>query len=604
MRKGLFVFVVLALVLTTVPMATVGAQGPYKIALLTGALDNPYWQAMKAAAEKAGAELNVKVTTLGPAQEGGGVEQQAQMEDRIAAGDQAILLAARDAKALVTGTQMANKAKVPVIAVDTAPAGGDLASYIRTDNVAGGTLGGQWLAEKIGGKGTVLLLEGVPGIQASDERRDGAQAAFKKYPDIKVVTLAAGFETAKAQSVTEDTLTAHSDLAGVFASNDMMAIGAQTAVAARKLQDKVAIVGYDAIPAALDMVTDGRLGATVAQFPDKMGDLGVRFAVRVLQGKTVPKVVDSGTLLVTKDNVLEFQLRSKPLKAAKPYNITLLTGALDNPYWITMKDGADKAAKEYGVTVTTLGPDQDADAVRQAFIMEDRVARHDDAILLAARQAKALIPATESANKVGIPVIAVDTAPSGGKLASTIMTNNMTGGMLGGQYAADKIGGKGKVLVLEVIAGGQASDERRDGALAVLRRYPDIKVVAVLQGDGQTAKGQAATEDTLTANPDLAAIVCGNDMMAIGAQTAVAARGLTGKVVVVGFDAAPPALEMVGDGRMDATVAQFPSKMGQMGVEYAIRAIQGETLPALVDSGTMLVTKENVQLFNEGVYGK
>jgi len=98
-------------------------------------------------------------------------------------------------------------------------------------------------------------------------------------------------------------LTAHKDLVGVFASNDMMAMGAQAAVAGRKLQDKVAIVGYDAIPPALEMVKDGRLGGTVAQFPGKMGSMGVEYAVRVLQGQAVPKIVDSGTMLVTKDNV-------------------------------------------------------------------------------------------------------------------------------------------------------------------------------------------------------------------------------------------------------------------------------------------------------------
>lgn len=303
MRRWLFGLVALAVVLSAMPVAGVSAQEPYSIALLTGSLDNPYWITMKEGAEKVAAELGVKLTTLGPSQEGGGVEQAAQMEDRIAAGDDAILLAARSAEGLVAATKAANEAGVPVIAVDTAPAGGELVSYIRTDNVAGGMLGAGWLAEQIGGKGKVLLLEGVPGIQASDERRDGAQMALAKYPDIEVITLAADFETAKAQSVTEDVLTANPDLVGIFASNDMMAIGAQAAVADRNLEDQVSIVGYDAIPPALEMIKDGRLGATVAQFPGKMGELGVEYAVRSLQGEEVPVVVDSGTMLVTKDNV-------------------------------------------------------------------------------------------------------------------------------------------------------------------------------------------------------------------------------------------------------------------------------------------------------------
>jgi len=351
------------------------------------------------------------------------------------------------------------------------------------------------------------------------------------------------------------------------------------------------------------MVADGRMAATVAQFPDKMGDLGVRFAVRILDGQSVPKNVDSGTLVVNKDNVLEFQLRSKAPTAAKPYNISVLTGSLDNPFWITAKEGAEKAAKDLGVTVTVLGVDVEGDSAKQVAQLEDRIAKKDAAIVIAVQDTKALIPAIEQANKAGIPVIAIDKSAEGGKLASVIMTNNIVGAGLGAKMVADKIGGKGKVLVLEGVPGGQTANDRKAGALAVLKNYPDIKVIS-LPGDWQTAKAQSVVEDVLTANPDLAGIFASNDMMAIGAQTALTARNLADKVTLVGYDAIPPALEMVKDGRMGATVAQFPGKMGAMGVEYAVRAIQGEKVPATVDSGTMLVTKDNVDLFSGGVYGK
>jgi ribose transport system substrate-binding protein len=168
---------------------------------------------------------------------------------------------------------------------------------------------------------------------------------------------------------------------------------------------------------------------------------------------------------------------------------------------------------------------------------------------------------------------------------------------------ADKIGGKGKVLVLEGVPGGQTALDRKNGAAQLFAKYPDIKVIS-LPGDWQTARGQSVTEDVLTANADLAGIFASNDMMALGAQAALAARGLTDKIPLCGYDAIPPALDMVADGRMGATVAQFPGKMGILGVEYAVRFIQGEKVPSSVDSGTMLVTKDNVDLFKDGVYGK
>jgi len=303
MRKLLFLLVALTLVLGLAPWGKVSAEEPYNMSLLEGPLDNPYWITLKEGAEKAAKELGVNLTVLGTAEEGGGATQLAQMEDRIAAGDDAILLAVRSGEAIIPAVKAAAEAGIPVIAVDAPPAGGEWVATIATDNFAGGYLGGKWIAEQVGGKGTVLVLEGIPGVPPSDNRRNGAQAALAEYPDIKVITLVGDLATAKAQSVTEDTLTAHPDLVGVVCGNDMMAIGAQAAVADRGLQDQVKIVGYDAIPAALEMIADGRLGATVAQFPGKMGELGVEYAVRTLQGEEVPTLVDSGTMLVTKENV-------------------------------------------------------------------------------------------------------------------------------------------------------------------------------------------------------------------------------------------------------------------------------------------------------------
>lgn len=306
MRKSLFLLVVVALVLGTMIPAAVSAEEPkYTISLLTGTMDNPYWQIVTQWADKAAEMLNVNLVKLAVDVEGVATQQVSQVEDRVAQGDDAIVIAVQETKALIPAIEAANKAGIPVIAVDKAAEGGKFDSIIMTDNVAAAYDGGKWVAEKIGGKGKVLVLEGVPGGQTAIDRKTGAHKALAEYPDIEVISLTGEWQTAKAQAVTEDVLTANPDLAGIFASNDMMAIGAVTALAAANLD--IPVCGFDAIPAALEMTRDGRLGATIAQFPGKMGFLGVEYAVRVIEGKAVPQFVNSGSMPVTTDNVLAFQ---------------------------------------------------------------------------------------------------------------------------------------------------------------------------------------------------------------------------------------------------------------------------------------------------------
>jgi len=306
MRKSLFLLVVVALVLGTMIPAAVSAEDPkYTISMLTGTMDNPYWQIVTQWADKAAEMLGVNLVKLAVDVEGVATQQVSQVEDRVAQGDDAIVIAVQETKALIPAIEAANKAGIPVVAVDKAAEGGKFDSIIMTDNVVASYDGGKWVAEQIGGKGKVLVLEGVPGGQTATDRKTGALKALAEYPDIQVISLTGEWQTARAQSVVEDTLTANPDLAGIFASNDMMAIGAVTALAAANIT--IPVCGFDAIPAALEMTRDGRLGATVAQFPGKMGFLGVEYAVRVIEGQSVPATVNSGSLLVNKDNVLAFQ---------------------------------------------------------------------------------------------------------------------------------------------------------------------------------------------------------------------------------------------------------------------------------------------------------
>lgn len=308
MRKIMLFTLAFALLSLTVTGAGAAPEKPYKISLLLGTLDNPFWITVRQAAEMAAEEFGVELTVLGVDREGDGVQQTSQLEDRVAAGDDAIVIAIADSTALIPGVKTANDAGIPVIAIDKSidevPDGGKVESVIMTDNIPAAAMGATFVANKIGGKGTVLFIEGRPGGQTADDRKKGAAEGYAQFPDIELISLTAEWETAKAQNVTEDTLTANPDLAAIQTANGLMAMGAQTAAAAQGLD--IPIVAYDGLSENLKMVADGRLAGDVAQFPARMGYLGVEYAIRVIEGKPVPAVVDSGAFLITQDNVNAF----------------------------------------------------------------------------------------------------------------------------------------------------------------------------------------------------------------------------------------------------------------------------------------------------------
>lgn len=311
MRK-LLVVLVAALVLVSLVPFTVAAEEPvekeFNVSMLLGTLDNPHWAKCAAAGKQAGEDLGANVTVLAVDREGDAVQQTGQLEDRLAAGDDAVVVAFMDTTALGPVIEQANEMGVILTAVDKTSDVGEITSVVQTDNDLAGYLGAKWVAEQLGGKGKVAVLEGAPGSQVYNERKAGSHRAFGEYPDIEIVaSIPAYWETAKGQAATEDIITAHPDINGIFACNDMMVLGALEALQAAGMDDSVALCGLDGAAYALDLVAAGELGGTVAQFPGRMGYLGVEYAIRALRGEEVPELVGSGEELITIDNVYAFR---------------------------------------------------------------------------------------------------------------------------------------------------------------------------------------------------------------------------------------------------------------------------------------------------------
>ncbi|HEX7070701.1 MAG TPA: substrate-binding domain-containing protein, partial [Rhodothermales bacterium] len=162
---------------------------------------------------------------------------------------------------------------------------------------------------------------------------------------------------------------------------------------------------------------------------------------------------------------------------------------------------------------------------------------------------------------------------------------------------AEALGGSGTVALIPYIAGASTSNERERGFKGQLARHEGLRLVATQYSESDYEKAMSVTEDILTANPNLDAIFAANEPSVLGAAQALRSRGVEGDVVLVGFDASPRQVEGIRDGSIYALVVQNPYRMGYEGVMQAYAALQGEEVPERIDSGSMIVTRDNVDDF-------
>jgi ribose transport system substrate-binding protein len=280
--------------------------------------------------------------------------------------------------------------------------------------------------------------------------------------------------------------------------------------------------------------------------------------------------------------------------------IALVLKTANNPFFIDMQKGAEEAAKKLGVNLIVQAAEREVDVEKQMQIIENLIQTKVAALCVTPSGSREIVPAIEKANRAGIPVVIVDTrvdakamSESSGKVASFIGSDNYEGGKLAGEFIAKKLGGKGKVAVLEGIPGHETGDSRLKGFREALKATPEIEIVASQTANWERDQGFNVFQNILQSHPDIQAVFACSDLMALGAVEAIAAAKKTGQITVIGFDASDEARKAVLAGTMDATVAQSPAEMGALAVENAYHLIKGETVKAELVVPIKLITKEN-----------
>jgi ribose transport system substrate-binding protein len=287
------------------------ASSAYTIAVIPKGTTHTFWQSIRAGAERAGKELGVTVIWRGPLREDDRDSQVSEVEGFVSRGVSGIVLAPLDEAALVQPVNEAVNRKIPVVIFDSGLKGDNYVSFVATDNIKGGRLGGERLAESLGGKGKVILLRYAEGHDSTGKREQGFLEAMKAKPGIEVVSSNqyGGADVEGAYKKAESLLSTYKKpdgslgIDGIFAPNESVSFAVLRVLQDNGWAGKVKFVGFDASPNLVKGLRDGGVDGLVVQDPVHMGYMAVKTMVAHLKGEPVEKRIDTGVHVATKANM-------------------------------------------------------------------------------------------------------------------------------------------------------------------------------------------------------------------------------------------------------------------------------------------------------------
>lgn len=270
-------------------------------------------------------------------------------------------------------------------------------------------------------------------------------------------------------------------------------------------------------------------------------------------------------------------------------------------FWKMVHAGADMAGQELGVDILWKGSLKEDDREAQISVVENIITRGVDGIVLAPLDDTALLRPVNEAIRTGIPVAIFDSGLKGDNYISYVATDNFKAGQLAGQYMAKLLDGKGNVVVLRYAEGSDSTTQREDGFLNAIAAFEGIEVIASNQYAGvSTESALQATENLLSRfgateeNLRIDGIFCATEPTALGILRALQNAGFAGKINFVGFDSSEKMIAALRAGELSGFVVQNPMRIGYLGVKTLVSHIRGEQVPKRIDTGSTLVTMENI----------
>src|SRR5262245_29034135 len=281
--------------------------------------------------------------------------------------------------------------------------------------------------------------------------------------------------------------------------------------------------------------------------------------------------------------------------------IAVIPKGTSHVFWQSVHAGAQKAATELGIDIVWRGPLREDDRDSQVSEVEGFISRGISGIVLAPLDDTALVAPVSNALRVNIPVVIFDSGLKSEDYVSFVATDNLKGGLLGGQHLAKVLNGKGKVVLLRYAEGSNSTTLREDGFLQAMKANSGIEVLSSNQYAGADVEGAYKKSEAMlsrfkTADGNLLidGVFCPNESTTVGMLRALEDNGWAGKVHLVGFDASGILIKGVRDSHIDALVLQDPVKMGYLSVKTIAAHIHGDQVDKRIDTGVTLVTRENL----------
>ena len=280
--------------------------------------------------------------------------------------------------------------------------------------------------------------------------------------------------------------------------------------------------------------------------------------------------------------------------AEKNYKITYIQGVTGNPFYMSVACGATEAAKRLGVTFEAQGPQQYTPAL-QMRVLDAVIAARPDGILFTADDPVALTATLNEAKERAIKIISIDGDIKDMSVAlSNIQSDNFEGGRQAGAELVKLIGGKGKVMALMNSPAANVAQQRLNGFKEEIAKHPDVVFLGVQYSNNQTAKAASIITSTVAADPDLAGVFTITTNNTEGAATGVRESQREGKIKIVGFDTSDPIVEAIRSGIVSADIVQYPYRVGQLGLENMVNALDGKPIEREITTPFVVATPQNI----------
>ena len=310
---GIIALVAIAAVFIVIGIIRKGSSlDERRIAVIPKGTSSVFWESVRAGAQKAGDEFGYEISWNGPELESDRERQIQIVEDFIARKVAGVVLAPNGSNALVPKVEEMFTKNIPCVIIDSEIDTDKYVSFAATNNYQGGVIAARRMGKILNGKGKVIVTKFMPGSGSTTNRENGfIDTIEKEFPDIEIVDTKYGMATVEtALQAAEDLLTKHAELDGLYASNASTSVGSAQALQSQGRADKIKMIGFDAEETLIDKLRSGVVDSLVVQDPYKMGYIGVKTLVDKINGKEVPKSIDTGVELVTLERLEEPKIKA------------------------------------------------------------------------------------------------------------------------------------------------------------------------------------------------------------------------------------------------------------------------------------------------------